>query len=65
MFWPYTLKEFSEKLNELKVDYDGITPMEEFARTTTYINQHTWGCTVYVLDPILKCNIDVLSKWEP
>ena len=30
MLWPYALKAFTETLNELKVDYGGITPMEKF-----------------------------------
>ena len=37
MLYPYSLKEFSEQLNELKVGDDGITPMEHFAGTTIYI----------------------------
>ena len=31
MLWIYTLKSFSVQLNVLKVDYDGITPMEKFS----------------------------------
>ena len=53
MLCPYALKAFPEKLNELKVVSDGITPMEEFSGTTTDItlqNHHTWGFPVYVLD---------------
>ena len=45
MLWPYVLKSSSKKLNVLKVDGDGITTMEKFAFTTTYIaltNHHTW-----------------------
>ena len=30
MLWPYVLKSFSEKLNELSVIDDGITPMDNF-----------------------------------
>ena len=30
ILWPYELKGFSEKLNGLKVDDDGITPMVKF-----------------------------------
>ena len=38
MLWPYELKDFSDQLNELKVDDDVITPpMEKFAGTTLYI----------------------------
>ena len=37
MLWPYELKDFAEKLNELKVDYYRITPMDNFAVITTYI----------------------------
>ena len=47
MYWPekittmlcnYVLKFFVEQLNVLKVDDDGITPMERFSGTTTDIN---------------------------
>ena len=34
MLCPYELEAFLEKFNELKVDYDGITPMNNFAVTT-------------------------------
>ena len=47
MLWPYALKDFSEQWNVLKVDDDGITPMEKFSGTTADIfpkNHHTWGC---------------------
>ena len=43
-------------INELKLDDDGITPMEKFLSTTTYIapkNNNTWGIPVYVLYAIL------------
>ena len=66
--WPYKLKNFAEKLNVLKVDDYGITSMEKFAGTTTYIslkNHHTWGCQVYVLDEILQGNISGIHKWGP
>ena len=33
MIWTYSLKAFAEKLNVLKVDDDGITPMEMIAAT--------------------------------
>ena len=35
MLCPYALKYLAEKLNVLKVDGDGITPMENFLGTTT------------------------------
>ena len=68
MLWTHSLKCFVEKLNVLKVDDNGINPMEKFAGTTTYItlkNKHTWVCKVYVLDEILKGNIYGLPKLEP
>ena len=37
IIWSYVLKDFSEQLNELKVDVYGITTMEKFAGTTTDI----------------------------
>ena len=50
------------------MDNDGVTPIENFTYTKTYItlkNHHTWGFSVYVLDARLQCNIAVLVKWEP
>ena len=44
------MNAFVEQLKTLKVDDDGITPMENFACTTTDINHHTCVCLVYVLD---------------
>ena len=37
MLCPYAIKTFVEQLDELKVDNDGITPMEKFSGTTTDI----------------------------
>ena len=65
MLWPYALKAFAEKLNELKVDDYGITPMEKFSVTTKYItlkNNHTWVCPVYVVGEIFQGNTSGLTK---
>ena len=35
---PYSLKAFAEKFNVLKVDDYGISPMEKFSGTATYIS---------------------------
>ena len=37
MLCPYSLKDFSEQLNELKVDDDGIILTEKFSGTATDI----------------------------
>ena len=66
MLQTYKLKAFAEKLNELMVDDDGITPMEKFAGTMTDItlkNCHTLGFPVYVFDEILESKISGLTKW--
>ena len=65
ILWPYSLKDFAEKLNVPYVDYDGINPMEKFAGTTTYIpikNNHTWVFPLYVLDARFKGKITLLPK---
>ena len=65
MLWPYTLKAFSEQLNVLNVDGDGITTIDKFAGTTTEIylkNHHTRVYTVYVLYEIFQNNISGLPK---
>ena len=67
MLQTYKLKNFSEQLNVLKVDDDGINTIENFECTTTDIslkNHHTWGCPVYVLDARLQENISVITKQE-
>ena len=67
MLWTYELKDFTERLNVLKVDDDGITPMEKFSSTTTDIslkNHHTQVCPVYVLDKIFQGNKAGITKWE-
>ena len=66
MLWQYALRYVEEKLNEFKVNDDGITPMEKFADTTTYItlkNHHTRGCPVCVLDVRLYGKTAGLTKW--
>ena len=35
--WTCALKDFSGKLNKIKVNYDEITPMENLSVITTYI----------------------------
>ena len=65
MLLPYALKNFSEELNILKVDDNGITPMEKFSGTKPNINlknHHTYVCPFYVLDAILLGNISGLTK---
>ena len=52
----YKLKDFTEQLNELNMDYYGNTTMGSFSGTTADItlkNNHTWGCPVYVFDASL------------
>ena len=64
----YALTEFLEQLNVLMLDDDGITPMEKFANTKTYItlnNRHTWVSPFYVLDARLPGNTFVILKWGP
>ena len=68
ILFTYALKAFSEQLNVINVDDDGITPMENFECTTTDItlkNHHTWGCKIYVSDEIFQGNITGIPKWEP
>ena len=57
MLCTYELKYFSEQLNELKVNDNGINPMYKFLGTKTDItfeNHHTQGYPVYVLDARLQ-----------
>ena len=66
ILWTYTITDCSEKVNELKLDDDGITPMENSVDTKTSItlkNHHRWGCPVYVLDARLQGTIYCLPEW--
>ena len=57
----------SIKINELSVDDDGFTLMENFVSTKTDIivkNHHAWVCPVHVLDEILQVNVSVITMWE-
>ena len=68
MLWIYALRAFEEKFNVVKVDDDGISLTEKFSGTTTYItlkNNHTWGCSVYVLDARLEGGISGLPNVDP
>ena len=68
MLCPYLLKAFEEQLNAFKVDYDGVTPMYKFVRSTTDTilkNHHMWVCPVYVLNTRIQGNIYDLHKCEP
>ena len=44
MLWTYALKVFSENLNVLKLDGDGITPMEKFSGATIDITLKIATC---------------------
>ena len=66
MLSPYALKYFAEKLNKIKVDADGITPMVKVSGTTTDIelnNNHIWGRLIYILDARLQDTTGGLPKW--
>ena len=65
MLCPYSLKSFSEQLNQLKADGDGVTPMGKFVRKKTDItlnNHHTRGCPVYVFYARLQGKVAVFPK---
>ena len=67
ILYPYVLKASQKLINELKVYYDGVNPMEKFVGTTAYINlklHQTWGYAVYVLDEWLQGKIGGLIKWQ-
>ena len=53
---------------KVSVENDGgITPMDKFEVTTSYItckNNHTWVSTVHVLDRILQGNINSNRKYS-
>eukprot|EP00957_Ditylum_brightwellii_P052287 3965565-Ditylum_brightwellii.AAC.1 len=53
MLWPYVLKATKVNFNKYDVDDKGALPKEKFANIWTVQNlmdEHTWGCQVYILD---------------
>ena len=54
--WPFVLKEAKRMCNKLRIDEDGLIPIERFTRCSNKIElkyEHPLFCLVYVLDAAL------------
>ena len=58
MLFPCGLIDFSEKLNEIKVDDDGIPPMENVSGTTTHMDMYSL-CLGFKITSLIA----ILPKW--
>ena len=58
ILWPYALLAAADRMDNLHVDLDGITPEMKFSKVcgspTRLKDYHTFGCPVYILDARLQ-----------
>ena len=65
--WPYALKEAERVFNELRVDAEGLTPLQRFAKirdVPELKHEHPLFCPVFALDANLQ-GTGSLPRWEP
>ena len=68
ILWPFAWKDFERKYNHLKLDENGLAPINKFASTNvapdlkTY---HPFGCPVFVLNSRLQSSGGSIPKWDP
>jgi hypothetical protein len=65
--WPFALKEAERVFNELRVDEQGLTPIQRFARCRTKLDlkqEHPLFCPTYALDASLQGD-GKLPRWDP
>ena len=70
MMWPFALLAAADRMNNLHIDMDGLTPEMKFSKATgmkTRLNEfHTFGCPVYILDARLQsAGGPGPPKWDP
>ena len=66
ILWPFALKAAEDRRNHLKLDENGLAPINKFSRTFVLIDiksWHPWGCPVFVLDK--RAQSGCIPKWEP
>ena len=66
ILWPFALKAAEDRRNHLKLDENGLAPINNFSRTFAMIDiksWHQWGCPVLVLDK--RAQSGCIPKWEP
>ena len=65
--WPFALKEAERVFNELRIDDDGLTPIQRFARCRQKVelkHEHPLFCPVFALDASLQGE-SKLPRWDP
>ena len=65
--WPYALKEAERIFNEFRVDDDGLTPLQRFAKVKAKPDlkqEHPLFCPTYALDANLQGGSSI-PRWEP
>ena len=69
MLWPFAIKCFEDRMNNLTCNDKGRTPYQTLAgleSTSLDIKSfHTFGCPCYVLDNRLQSGLSMIPKWEP
>ena len=69
ILWPFAVKCYEDRMNNLTFRADGRTPFETLAGLDSspviLANFHTFGCPCYVLDHRLQSGAGKIPKWEP
>jgi len=69
ILWPFDVKCYKDRLNNLVHLADGRTPYETLASLDAApintSNFHTFGCPCYILDHWLQSGTGKIPKWEP
>lgn len=68
MLWPYALRLAAARKNHLTLNRNGMTPIEQFSRTSKPIEVeefHTFGAPIFVLDARQQSANITIPKWDP
>ena len=69
ILWPFAIKCYEDRMNNLVHRADGRTPYQTLARldatAINVANFHVFGCPCYVLDHRLQSGQSMVPKWEP
>lgn len=67
VLWYYALLATAKRLNDLALDENGESLLENFScikEETVCSNWHTWGCPVFILAEANQSGLDVTPQWE-
>jgi hypothetical protein len=69
ILWPFAIKCYEDRMNNLTHRADGRTPFETLAGLESsplrIKDFHTFGCPCYVLDHRLQSGQSMVPKWDP